>query len=244
MAKGQILLIEDDPEIYQIVKAQIELLGYELDYAPTGTEGLEKALAKPYSLTIIDRTLPGLGGLEILREIRKTSESRQVLLLTSLGSEIDKVLGLELGADDYVLKPFSLPELVARIRARLRTAESQQAAPAAATIKPQDNVPLRFGDLSIDLVRRHLAIRGVSVELTALEFDLVAFLAQQAGVPFDRSALLEAVWGCNIPEYEANVNVTMNRVRRKIETDPQQPKYLLTVRGVGYKWCDPDGGPA
>ncbi len=239
MKKGRILLVEDEKAIYEILRTQIEQLGYDLDYASDGSEGLALAVASDYSLVILDRNLPGIGGLEILREIRKVSATRQVLLLTSMGAELDRVLGLELGADDYVVKPFSLPELVSRIRARLRSSEASPG-PAPQSVSSSSEAVLRFGEIDIDAVRRQVKKSGTILDLTALEFDLIAFLAKNAGIPFDRKTLLDAVWGYTIPEYEANVNVTINRVRRKIETDPQQPQYLLTVRGVGYKWCEPD----
>lgn len=236
MNSKKVLLVEDDQGISDLLRTQIDLLGYEMEHAATGPEGLSLALANRYDLVVLDLNLPGLGGLEILREIRARDQAAQVIMLTARGSELDRVVGLELGADDYIVKPFSLPELTARIRSRLR----QVRATGQGSGSPHaPSEAIRFGELMLDPLRRTLTISGTPVDLTTLELDLILFLASRPGVPFSRNDLMEAVWGYEQESYESNVNSTINRIRRKIELDPQDPKYLHTVRGLGYKWCEP-----
>lgn len=236
MSQRSILVIEDDVDIFDLLRPSIEELGYTAQLARTGTEGLALATSTSYALVILDLSLPGVGGLEILREIRKCFPSAQVLILSAHGSELDRVLGLELGADDYVVKPFSAAELRARIRTRLRS----NIHPAPSVGSQPDEV-LTFDELEINLTRRSISLRGEAVELTALEFDLVAYLAVKPGVPVTRDEILEDVWGVKLTSYETNVNSAINRLRRKLEPDPREPRYLLTVWGVGYKWVDRDG---
>ena len=239
MSQRSILVIEDDSDIFDLIRPSIEELGYIPELARTGTEGLALATAAQYALVILDLSLPGVGGLEILREIRKRFPSAQVLILSAHGSELDRVLGLELGADDYVVKPFSAAELRARIRTRLRSNSVPAVASVAGSSEPDER--LIFGELEINLTRRTILSRGELVDLTALEFDLVAYLALKPGVPVSRDNILEDVWGVQLASYESNVNSAINRLRRKLEPDPREPRYLLTVWGVGYKWVDRDG---
>lgn len=244
MPNKTILLVEDDQAITDLLREHAAALGYKLDHAATGVHGLEKALAARYDLVILDLNLPGLGGLEILRAIRKRDEGCQVIVLTAKGSELDRVVGLELGADDYIIKPFSLAELTARIKARLREAEVTEGhrpvreAPRPSVAVHSSDAVIRFGDLEVHLDRRVVTRGGAPLDLTTLEYDLVAFMASRPGVAFSRDDLMQAVWGYSIEDYESNVNSTINRIRRKVEPDPQKPRYLLTVRGLGYKWCD------
>ena len=237
MPQRSILVIEDDVDIFDLLRPSIEELGYTAQLAQTGTEGLALATSSPYALVILDLSLPGVGGLEILREIRKCYPTAQVLILSAHGSELDRVLGLELGADDYVVKPFSAAELRARIRTRLRS----NVVPVRPTDANQADELLTFDELEINLTRRLITSCGQPVELTALEFDLVAYLALKPGVPVTRDDILEAVWGVNLASYETNVNSAINRLRKKLEPDPREPRYLLTVWGVGYKWVDRSG---
>ena len=228
----KILIVEDDLDVINLLRLHIEELGYTLDHATHCDKGLVLALSGDYALFILDIVVPGIGGLELCRKIRAKKPQAAILMLTSKAEELDKVLGLEIGADDYQTKPFSIREVIARIKALLRRSGAEPAEPAA----PEK--PIILGDLHIDGTRRKVRLKGGEIELTATEFDLIAFLGRNAGRPFTREELLNSVWGYNFSGYEHTVNTTINRLRAKIEKNPAKPRYVVTVWGVGYKLAD------
>ena len=229
----RILIVEDDIDVINLLRLHIEEIGYTLEHSTNSDKGLVMALAGDYALFILDIVVPGIGGLELCKRIRAKKPQAAILMLTSKSEELDKVVGLEIGADDYQTKPFSVREVTARIKALLRRSE-----PAGDKINPPAP-PLTIGDLCVDAGRRKVILNGEEIELTATEFDLVAFLARNAGRPFTREELLNSVWGYTFSGYEHTVNTTINRVRTKIEKNPAKPRYLLTVWGVGYKMSEP-----
>ena len=230
-----ILLIEDDPEIADLIEIHLRDLDYRLDHAADGPGGLQKGLSNEYALVILDLMLPGLDGLEICRRLRQQDRELPILMLTAKSEELDKVLGLELGADDYVTKPFGIRELIARIKALIRrTHGAEEETPDAG------DRTLTFADLTIDLDNRKVALSGERVELTAKEFDLLALFAAKPGRTYSRDQLLEQVWGYQFSGYRHTVNSHINRLRTKIERDPAQPRFIKTVWGVGYRFAEPE----
>jgi DNA-binding response OmpR family regulator len=183
-------------------------------------------------LLILDLMMPGLDGLEVCKALRARGRSTPILMLTAKSTELDRVLGLELGADDYLTKPFSLAELLARVKALLRRADLLRAAQADAQAQPST---VRNGDLEILPAKRQVRYRGEALDFTALEFDLLLHFAQHPGHVFSRGQLLDAVWGYTHDGYEHTVTTHINRLRAKLETDPMRPQLILTVRGAGYK---------
>lgn len=228
-----VLVIEDQQDIADLIAMHIRDLGHNVECIADGQLGFESAKSGRYDLLILDVMLPGKDGMDIVRSLRMDRVPMPVLMLTARTGEIDRVLGLELGADDYMSKPFSVPELQARVKALLRRSElNAQAEPAAA------NERLTIGDLLIDSVSREARLAGKPVSLTAKEFDLLLYFAQHPGRAFTRMQLLDSVWGTTFEGYEHNVNTHINRLRSKIETDPANPRYVLTVRGVGYRFAE------
>lgn len=227
MSAGRILIIEDDAHLADVVRRYLEREGFEVDVVADGQSGLERAVDWLPDLVLLDLMLPRLSGIEVCRRLRQVAPI-PVVMLTARGSEEDKVLGLELGADDYVAKPFSPRELMARIRAVLRRATS--AAPVSA-------VPsvLRAGDLEVDLVGHEVRRNNAPLALTAKEFDLLVHLMSHPGQAFTRQELLWAVWGYEIGD-TATVTVHVRRLREKLERDPSRPVHVATVRGVGYRF--------
>ena len=232
--KTCILIVEDDPDIADLVEIHLLDLGYELDRAADGKEGLEKALAGDYPLVILDLMLPELDGLEVCKRLRAEKESLPILMLTSKSEEFDKVLGLELGADDYVTKPFSIRELMARIKALLRRANALKADDAPETEQKE----LVFEGLRIDPEKRKVSLDGQRLELTSKEFDLLALFASNPGRTYSREQLLNQVWKYQFTGYEHTVNSHINRLRAKIERNPSQPNYIITAWGVGYRFAE------
>ena len=230
-----VLVIEDDRDIAELVGLHLREAGCMVDLVHDGREGLAAAQRKPYDLIILDLMLPGMDGLTLCRELRREPRYVPILMLTSKSSEIDRVLGLEIGADDYLTKPFSIRELVARVRAQFRRVEAagQAGGPAEPSV-------LAFADLHIDADKREITLRGMPVELTAREFDLLMYFARHPGRVFTRAQLLDQVWGYGHEGYEHTVNSHINRLRAKIEQDPSNPQYVLTVWGVGYKFRGAD----
>ena len=231
-----ILIIEDDPDIADVVEINLRDANYAIERAVDGEEGLRKALHNDYSLIILDLMLPKIDGLEVCKRLREQRKNLPILILTSKSEEMDTVLGLELGADDYLTKPFSVRELVARIKAILRRVHAVQEQADTDT----RNAPLVFGDLTVDLDKRKVVWQGQMVELTAKEFDLLAVFASNPGRAYTREQLLNMVWGYQYTGYEHTVNTHINRLRAKIEHDPAQPRYITTVWGVGYRFADPE----
>jgi DNA-binding response OmpR family regulator len=230
MAK-RILVIEDNADIARLVMVNLRSKQLQVDHAADGGAGLDMARTGKYDLLILDLMLPQVDGLDICRTLRNEQLFTPVLMLTARTSELDRVLGLEVGADDYLTKPFSVPELVARVNAMLRRAWQYQSAPDR-----QDAAPLCFGALCIDPDRRLVTINGRNIELTAREFDLLWHFASHPERVFSRGQLLDSVWGYGHAGYEHTVNSHINRLRAKIETDPARPCYVITVWGVGYRF--------
>jgi two-component system, OmpR family, alkaline phosphatase synthesis response regulator PhoP len=222
----QILIVDDEPKIARLVRDYLERGGFGVSIARDGLEALMRARTEHPDLVVLDLGLPGLDGLDVTRALRRDS-SVPIIMLTARDDETDKVIGLELGADDYVTKPFSPRELVARVRAVLRRRQ------------PGDGAEqVRVGDLTIDLERMRVEVAGQVVELTATEFALLAALARQPGRVFTRSQLLDAIHGVAFESYERAIDAHVKNVRRKIEADPHAPQRLVTVYGVGYRLAD------
>ena len=227
--RKRILVIEDERDIADLIRLHLEDLNYVVAVARDGNTGLRNSSTGAWDLIILDLRLPGIDGLEICRRLRRGSEHVPILMLTSKSSELDRVVGLEMGADDYVTKPFSVLELMARVKAILRRTELSE--------KPQTRAQreIRVGCLSINPATRGATIRGEPVELTAKEFDLLFHFANNPGRVFRRAELLDGVWGYGHEGYEHTVNSHINRLRAKIENDPAHPEFIVTVWGVGYK---------
>ncbi len=228
-----ILVIEDNRELAHLLELHLRDLGFTVDIVLDGVSGIAKAEAGSYDLIILDLMLPGVDGLEICKRLRGKTSYVPILMLTSKSSELDRVLGLELGADDYVTKPFSIKELMARVKAIVRRMENISQKGNTETSKI-----IRAGDMVIDPAKRSVMLNDKSVDLTTKEFDLLLHFARNPGHVYSRSQLLDKVWGYGHEGYEHTVNSHINRLRSKIEKDPAQPRYVLTVWGVGYKFAD------
>ena len=228
----KILVIEDSVDIADLVVLHLGDLGCEVKVARDGLTGLQLARACGYDLIVLDLMLPGLDGLEVCRRLRGEVDYTPILMLTAKSSEIDRVLGLEIGADDYLTKPFSIRELVARVKAILRRTEM------LAKDSPKEEPQIIVGDMTIDVARRSVSVAGLTVELTAKEFDLLVQFARNPGRVYTRQHLLDLVWGRGHLGFEHTVNSHINRLRGKIEADPANPRFVLTVWGVGYKFND------
>jgi two-component system, OmpR family, response regulator len=229
----KVLIIEDDPHIAQLVRLHVEDLGCETVLADSGDAGLAAWCGGGIDLVVLDLMLPGMDGLSVCRAIRASGGYVPILMLTARSGELDRVLGLELGADDYLTKPFGVAELTARIKALFRRVDALSARPEP----PADGV-IEHGGLCIDAGRRRVRVDGRPVELTAREFDLLWHFASHPGRVFSRTQLLDAVWGYHHEGYEHTVNTHINRLRAKIECNPAQPHYIRTVWGVGYRFMD------
>jgi DNA-binding response OmpR family regulator len=223
---SRILVVDDDPTVSEVVARYLTHDGYRVEVVADGRDALDRALAAPPDLVVLDLMLPGLDGLEVARRLRAMAPV-PIIILTARGRESDRIVGLDLGADDYVAKPFSTKELVARVRAVLRRAQG----PLAATT-PQVLVD---GDLEVDIAARQARLAGEVVSLTAREFELLAFLARHPQRAFRREELLEGIWGYRYGD-TSTVTVHVRRLREKIEPDPSHPSRIATVWGVGYRW--------
>ena len=229
----KILIIEDNPDIAQLIQLNVRDIDCEADIAPDGQSGLDLYHAGHYDLVILDLMLPVMDGLAVCQKLRASETYTPIIMVTSKSSELDRVLGLEMGADDYLTKPFSIPELLARIKVQFRRAEKSASNTEETAVKT-----LQRGELTIDLERHRVTIAGRDVTLTAKEFDLLAHFARHPGRVYSRMELLDQVWGYSHEGYEHTVNSHINRLRAKIETDPANPQYIVTVWGVGYKFAD------
>lgn len=225
------LVVEDETDLGNLIKLYLQDFHAEIVVVERGDLGLQKALNERWDLMILDLRLPGMDGLEVCRAMRSKGIELPLIMLTARSTELDRVLGLELGADDYLTKPFSSLELAARVRALLRrSSRPQQADTQPDTIK--------IKQLLLDKLQHRVLLNNLDVELTAREFDLLWFFASHPGRVFNRSELLDKVWGYGHEGYEHTVNSHINRLRAKIERNPSAPEYLLTVWGVGYKFCE------
>jgi two-component system response regulator ResD len=223
--RGSVLVVDDEPTIGEVVSKYLERAGYETRVAADGYEALEAVAQSRPDLIVLDLMLPGIDGLEVMRRVRDRSTA--IILLTAKGEESDRVIGLRLGADDYVVKPFSPAELVARVDAVLRRVDTV----------PERAPALRFGDLEIDPGARQARRAGEPVALTAREFDLLLFLARHAGQAFTREQLMDHVWQYAFYTDTSTVTVHIRRLRAKLEADPDQPRWIETVWGVGYRFA-------
>jgi DNA-binding response OmpR family regulator len=231
----KILVVEDNKDLARLLELHLRDLTYDVDLAFDGDTGWTQITSHSYDLIILDLMLPGIDGLEICRRLRSQPTYTPILMLTSKSTELDRVLGLELGADDYVTKPFSIRELMARVKAIFRRIDELQ------SDRRQDTQSLvGAADLIIDPQRRTVSLSDRTIDLTAKEFDLLLHFARHAGRVFTRSQLLDEVWGYGHDGYEHTVNSHINRLRAKIEANPAQPGFILTVWGVGYKFAEFD----
>ena len=230
-----VLVIEDNRDIANLVMINLRGKHMHVDHAINGEAGLKKALSGKYQLVILDLMLPGMDGLDICRVMRSEKVFTPVLMLTAKTAELDRVLGLEVGADDYLSKPFSVPELIARVNAILRRSDQYKSLSTS-----EETEILEFGELSIDPIKRQVLRGDREIELTAKEYDLLWHFASHPGRVYTRTQLLDQVWGYGHDGYEHTVNSHINRLRAKIESDSARPVYVLTVWGVGYKFFSED----
>lgn len=229
-----ILIIEDDRDLSELIKIQLLDQNYEVHQQFNGTTGLQTFNEGEYSLLILDVMLPGLDGFEICKKIRANDSKTPILMLTAKAEEIDKIMGLEFGADDYLTKPFSIRELTARVKALLRRSQVQN------DDTPSISDSITFGELSIFPQKRSITLKNESFDLTSKEFDLLMLFATNPGKAYSRQELLDVVWGYQYSGYSHTVNSHINRLRSKIEDDPSNPTYIKTVWGVGYRFVEMD----
>ena len=232
----RILIAEDQTDIRDLLALNLRGAGYEVAEAVDGSEALAAHSQRPADLLVLDLMMPRLDGLDVCKALRARGSTTPILMLTAKSTELDRVLGLELGADDYLTKPFSVAELLARVTALLRRAELVRA--ASAPDAAQADAVIANGEVEIQPAKRQVRLRGVAVEFTALEFDLLLYFARHPGRVFSRGQLLNAVWGYSHDGYEHTVTTHINRVRAKLEADPLRPEIILTVRGAGYRMRD------
>jgi DNA-binding response OmpR family regulator len=227
------LIIEDDKDISDLIAIHLADLGFETDKVFDGKEGLLKALNNSYKIILLDIRLPGLDGMEVCKKIRLEKIHTPILMVTSKSEEIDKIIGLEIGADDYITKPFGIRELIARVKAILRRSELAQ------EINPDFiNQEIRHDGLYINVTLRNVEVYGKRIELSPKEFDLLVLFASNPGRTYTRSQLLDLVWGYQFEGYEHTVNSHINRLRSKIERDLNEPEFIRTTWGVGYKFTE------
>jgi two-component system alkaline phosphatase synthesis response regulator PhoP len=231
----KILIVEDESDLVKLLKYNLEKEGFKVNYATDGSVALAELRRDPPDLVILDLMLPGLDGLEVCRQLRRNDRFARtpVLMLSARGEEADRVVGLEIGADDYVTKPFSTREMIARVRALLR--RNEPAVPARTKVQR--------GDLVIDPTAHSVLVGGRSIELSALEFRLLHYMASHPGMVFSRDQLLDNVWGNDRSVTPRSVDVYIRRIREKIESAPQQPAYVQTIHGVGYRFASSEQEP-
>lgn len=230
---ARVLIIDDDKDLLSTLRAQLRPLGYDVETAEDGEKGLARALAEDFDIIIVDVMMPNRGGFDVCREIRFHKNNVPLLILSGQNDVMDRVVGLEIGADDYLMKPFHMRELTARVDALLRRAN--RAAEAVVDEAPQN---IDFGSLQIDRLRMKVTREGEVVPLTATEYRLLEVLASEPGRVFTRDELRDAVWGYAASSFEHTVTTTLHRLRSKIEKDAQNPKFIISVRGVGYRFAE------
>jgi DNA-binding response OmpR family regulator len=229
---ARILLVDDEQSIQTLLSYPLRRDGYEVVQATDGRQALERFDEQPFDLVVLDLMLPKLDGLEVCRRLRGRS-SVPIIMLTARSDEIDKVVGLELGADDYITKPFSLREFSSRIKAALRRAEMTRPVETS-----PDEAPLVLHELRVDFSKRSVRVRGQEAELTFVEFEILSVLARSPGRVYTRDMLLSRIWGDSAYRDQRTIDVHIRHLREKIERDPKDPEYLFTVRGVGYRFRD------
>ena len=227
-----ILVVEDDQDINNLLTMNLRDLRHSVEPCDHGARGLKLALNGNYDAIVLDITLPEIDGLEICRQLRANNVNTPILMLTARDSEADRVVGLEMGADDYLTKPFSVRELQARVKAMLRRADMTH------DVDKAGDDQIELDGLQIDSAKRIVKLNNRAIDLTGTEFDLLWHLSKQPGLVFSRSQLLDSVWGYQHSGYEHTVNSHINRLRNKLEADPSNPRYILTIWGVGYKFSD------
>ena len=227
----KVLIIEDDADLAELMSIHISDMGYETEKSFDGKDGLLKALNNKYKIIILDIRLPGLDGFDICKKIRLEKDTTPILMVTSKSEEIDKILGLELGADDYITKPFSIRELIARVKAIIRRTEI-----AVRVEDDSGDKEIRYSNFYIHTGKRIVEVNDKRIELSPKEFDLLTLLSSHPGKTYTRMQLLNTVWGYDFEGFEHTVNSHINRLRSKIEKDANQPEFILTTWGVGYKF--------
>ncbi|TQV86747.1 response regulator transcription factor [Aliikangiella coralliicola] len=232
--KQRVLIVEDDPDIAELLKVNLQDMSLSCEICTRGDKAIPIILANQFALIILDLMLPGMSGVEICQEIRKSKPEQAILMLTAKSSELDQILGLEVGADDYMTKPFSIPALQARVKVQLRRCQLYQESleQVSRHAQPQKIV---IGDLSVDPTERRVNLRHVNIDLTALEFDLLKFFATRPEQVFSRTQLLDQVWGYDHAGYEHTVNSNINRLRNKLQAVAGSKQIIQTVWGVGYR---------
>ena len=235
VSKGRILIVEDELDIANLIRIHLSDLGHDVEIAGDGKLGLQRALEGGWSLVILDLMLPEIDGFEVCKRIRVENEALPILMLTARADELDKVLGLELGADDYLTKPFSVRELTARVKAILRRIKVER---ELKTGSLSDR--FQIGGLTVDFRKRKVELNGEVIELTVKELDLLMLFARNPGRAYNRQELLDLVWGYQFVGYSHTVNTHINRLRRKIEDDPSAPKFIKTIWGLGYRFAEPE----
>ena len=234
----RILLVDDEQSILTLLSYPLRQDGHEVVRASSGAEALERFAELEFDLVVLDVMMPSIDGLEVCRRMRASS-TVPIIMLTAKTEEIDKVLGLELGADDYITKPFSIREFRSRVKAALR--RSAMRPPRAAGDSDEDAEPLESGELRIDFAKRTVRLRAETVRTTFVEFEILGLLARNPGRVFTREALLERIWGDSAYRDPRTIDVHIRHLREKLERDAKEPEYLFTVRGVGYRFRDSDG---
>ncbi|WP_263785669.1 response regulator transcription factor [Salinibacter grassmerensis] len=234
-AEKRILLVEDDDDIADLLELHLTDEGHAVEVVGDGDDGLERALNEAYDLIVLDIMLPGTDGFDICRRLRQEKCPTPVLMVTAKTEEVDKVLGLELGADDYITKPFSIREVLARVKAIFRRVEVDQEVQAE-----DEGTPIELGEVVVEPEKRKVTVGDEPVDLTSKEFELLLLFAQHPGRAFSRDELLDEVWGYQYSGYSHTVNTHINRLRNKIEPDPSEPRYVKTVWGVGYRFAEPE----
>lgn len=227
----RVIIIEDEQDIAELIQIHLEEMECQTLHFRDGLKGYQYALENNFDALILDVNLPSMSGIDICKQLRASSIKSPILMLTARSEEADKILGLEIGADDYLTKPFSVRELAARVKALLRRVQID-------TTQDKDLRSIHVKDLEINPKIRKVTLRGTRIELTPKEFELLYLLASNPGVTYDRSDLLNQVWGYDFEGYEHTVNSHINRLRAKVERDPAKPDYVLTTWGVGYRFTD------
>ncbi|MDC7232780.1 MAG: response regulator transcription factor [Spirochaetales bacterium] len=235
LEKRTVLVVEDDKEIARLVSTNIEDMGLETKVVHDGKSGLDQARKGTYDLIILDLMLPEIDGMSLCRKIRESDTQTAIMILTAKAEEIDRVLGLELGADDYMTKPFSVREMTARVKALLRRTVRNEI-----SCSDEEQNAVAIGAVSVDFEKHRVLLAGEVLDLTVKEFELLSLFVRNPGRVFSRQDLLSKIWGYQFEGYEHTVNTHINRLRNKIEKDPSHPEYLLTVWGIGYRFAEGD----
>ena len=226
-SNGNILVTDDDPELRRVMRRTLNALGFEVAESPNGERALQEISSRPYDVVLMDINMPGIGGIEACRAIRRKAPRLQILMLTVRDTEEAKLAAFDAGADDYIIKPFSTPELVARLRSAVRR---------STTSSVDAGLPIVIGDIELDPARRIVSKAGSVLRLTPKEFDLLYYLMSHAGVPITHTKLLQAVWGAEYGQELEYLRTFMHQLRRKLEDDPSSPEYLLTELHFGYRF--------